>query len=372
MNAHTSIPEIKKLIDKFYESFMIQNNIGSIHNSESIFSATRGPLYNYRAIIDQALANEEKYKNSHYVFYHTQNYKLKVVQDLMQALCTLNNTCSQAPDFIYLRNFTKDFFNINNLNQWLDKKIAEHATNRVANPNLQFKNDPSTEPYALFTNLALFGNIGCSDSNSFKEFIRDPNIQRLQIGKLLNRILTPYTKNVPHKAHLISVLNLLAEDTITDALIPNSDEATALKYTIYTQENQLLQIFIPRNLIDLTAFLTKENEAYWPIKIEDISGWDKILERYSNISPVLDIYRNNPQKFNIKFDDPSNTDGPGPNIILDRLAASVILKGELFSDPKSGLKIFRYSTIDPQRETEYQKRLNIIANHIHNLLTMGT
>lgn len=391
--AHLSIQKIREMMNNFYPHYLsskvASGEIESLspYNSQTIFSSpfsiadpfspNFGPLYKYRNIINTCLTREIQYKDTHYVFYHAQDYRLRIIQDLNMALCVQQNKCPQGLDFVFLRTFDKNFYNLGDINTWMNNKFQEYQNHKLIDHNLVFNNDPGVKPYVLATNLALFGNIGRRDSNTFKFFIKSQTGDPLPFGLIANFALSPYIKNTVQKAHLVTVLSLLGQDSAADSQVRVSNPAEFKntinkEATIYTQEGQLIQVFIPKNIVDETVFLTKEHGNFWPYKVGDIASWSNTLNRYTKISPMLETYVNKPDKLTEIFLDPSgNKNGPAgitpgfQNIFIDRLEGRILLRGEIFNEPtKNNVIMYRYTTLDAKRESEYQKRINIIAKYI--------
>lgn len=268
--------KVKKLIEKTEEKF-------NANKSKSIFSSKRGPLNRYKDIIDLALQREEQFKDTDYVFYYVQDYRLKIIQDLNLEICKLKAKCAADANFVFLRPFGKNYFNL---------------------PNIS---DPKAKDFIISTNLNLFG-YSDMNLNMFKLFINPEVDKTFNFGKLANELLTPYIKNTPQKAHIVTVLSLLAQDTATDSRIDLGDPKDFMKsinvdQTIFTPEGLLIQIFIPKDKVSNLVTMTAEK-------------------------------------------------------------GNILLRGEYFADPTSGIRIFSYSALDSSRAKAYQKRINIIAKYI--------
>ena len=126
-------------------------------------------MINHKALFDKIIAKEQQYKDTHFVFYHAQNFSLRIPQDLNKALCKLRKTCPNMSEFTLLRAFDSSYFNLPDINTWMDSK--EHF---LKDPNTaqNFNYLPEIQPYLLATNLALFGNIGRLNSNTIYFFIK--------------------------------------------------------------------------------------------------------------------------------------------------------------------------------------------------------
>ncbi len=320
--AYLSIPELQTTVVKW-----LGNGPLSPHDKKSEFyekyKGLKGSLKKYDKIIKSALTREEKYKNTHYVFYHSFNYRWRIIGDLQKALYELLTHKSVRGDFIFLRPCTFSFFNVPPVNQWLAEKLNQYGADYD-----NYK--PGVQDLLLSTNLSLFGEIGRPRSFTFKFFVESNNGNPPVMGKILNQIISPFTSDPLQKAHYIAILVELL-DTIT------------------TQEGNLIQIFIPKKLADQCVYASKERGKVWDEVIER-SCFNASKKRHTAFAPLLERYRKQPKTI-ARY--------------IDKLEARILLRGQLFLNPQSSVKMFRYSTLDKKRHDLYKKRIKIIAKHIY-------
>lgn len=295
------------------------------------YNPIRGSIYTYYDIVQECLRNEANLLKSHYVFYTAHDYRLRVAFDLNTALYEREfNT--KVSDYLFLRSYKVDRYeNLPPLNQWMDGIIEKYG--EISDYG------PETAGFLLSTNLSLFGEIGRPNSNTWKYFIKSQSANAPPMGLIFDETLKSFIEDPAQRMHIVYVLTKLAE-------------------TIETPEGNLLQIFIPTEKVNESAYLSKPRAKVWDEKLFDITqDWDEKKERYTKISTILDLYRNKPAAFGSK---------------LDQLEARVMPRKEYFAFPRSGVKIFRFTTLDSEREKIYLKRLGIIADFIYDQYQKNT
>ena len=325
--AHMSLPAIKNLIEKTYS------------------------IKAYAPIIAAALAKEETYKDDFYVFYHGMDNVWRVPQDLYTQLYAHFYPAILDPsikDFIFLR-FGSHYPTI---------KPQDFLLTELKRSGLI--NDHGTMGELLLAvNLALFGNVGTPSECSWEYFIKSrghTNPDRKIYELIMDRF------SLTHKY---------------------IDELMSLVELYRTKEETLLQVFVPKNLIDVIGYLAwiRGNPAS-----EEIMEWvlasvrskrfpktqqslDALTRMFKNeqeknplfndligqvkagafaLSSFLHTYRNNPEQIkNI-------------NMFMARL----IFTSEVLLNPKSGIKFFRFSTATSEQLKTYHDRLTHIIQKI--------
>ena len=71
---------------------------------------------------------------------------------------------------------------------------------------------------------------------------------------------------------------------------------------------------------------------------------------HTAISPILDLYQTAPEKI--------------PAHILDSFQARIVLSQDVMLNPNSGVKIFRYDTINASRKRVYKKNLRELVREM--------
>lgn len=320
--AYLSLPELQNTVVKWLGNGDLSEKDKKSELYEK-YKGFRGTLKKHEKLIKRALAREEKFKNTHYVFYHGFDYRWRVIGDLQKALYKLLVHAPVRKDFIFLRPCTFSFFNIPPVNVWLKEKIKQYG---VGYDNYK----PDVQDFLLSTNLSLFGGIGRPRSFSFKFFLESVKGNPPVMGKILHQIISPFTKNALQKAHYIAILVELLD-------------------TIKTNEGNLIQIFIPKKLVDRCVYASKERGKVWDEVIEQ-SCFNASKKRHTAFAPLLERYRNKPKTLTRH---------------IDKLEARILLRGQLFLNPQSPIKMFRYTTLDSKRRKIYKKRIKLIAKHIY-------
>ncbi len=319
--GYLNVPDLKKVVKKW---------LGDDHPSSKDkksplykdYKDLRGSLQKYSKIIKQARAREEQFKNTHYVFYHTFDYRWRIIGDLQKAFYELLTNAPVRDDFIFLRAYLPSFFNLPHINDWLDEKIACYGADFD-----NYKSD--VKDFLLAVNLSLFGRISRPRSFSFGWFVVSQTAKPPVMGKILNQMLVPFIKTAVQRAYYIALL-------------------VDLLNTIETKEGNLIQIFIPKNLVNRSVYLCKEKGKVWDAII-DPAIFDSARGRHSAIAPILDLYSNSSSKI---------------VPVMDQLEARILLRAKLFLNPQGPVKMFRYTTLDENRNLLYQKRLSTIAGYI--------
>ena len=167
------------------------------------------------------------------------------------------------------------------------------------------------------------------NSNTFKFFLKSQSANPPPVGRIFNELLSYFITDTQQKAHLIAMLRLLTQN-------------------VATEEGNLLQIFVPRSIVDKVAYVSHARAKVWETPIVP-SIYDSVKKRHTAIAPILDLYRTQPNSL---------------VSILDSMEARILPRKEYFANPSSGIKILRYSMLDPIKEAAYKKRLEIIARFI--------
>lgn len=125
----------------------------------------------------------------------------------------------------------------------------------------------------------------------------------------------------------------------------------------------LLQIFIPRNKVNsyiypsvayarpLHTDYAKIRTALSPVEVPNSPHSTTTYDlRTINMKKYLDLYRNHLQAIN-----PED---------LDRIQGRINITHDFLLEPKSGVKIFRYTTVHPDKLLEYQQKLRVIIKEV--------
>jgi hypothetical protein len=297
------------------------------------------------------IAKEGEYKNDYYVFYHTTANPWRLAQDLHKLLYARFSADSGIKrEFKFLR-FS-----------------GEHAVNTTPQEfllnELKTKGlvDDNTETKFLMisVNLALFGNVGFPGECSWEYFIKPQE----------------------HAKPIRGVYqDMMGNFGLTDQYI---DEIMSLADIYDTQEDTIIQIFVPKNKVDEIGYLAwvkgipahsetidwilknakgksftkhvkptmekltedfsqaKEDNPLYDHMIQSIQAGDFSLEAF------LKVYRNQPWKLKN----------------INDVSARLLFTPDVLLNPDSGVKYYRYSTATRNQLKEYHKKLDEVVNKL--------
>ena len=307
----------------------------------------------YLNIISSCIAKEAEFKRSHYVFYHALANVWRVPQDLYRKLYErLNPLQEKTKDFEFLRFTSGD----------LEVSAKTFVVDQLVNYGLINDNLGETSAVVLSCNLAIFGNVGFAGESTWEYF------------------MTPKSHFTPGPESFKEILdNFDATHEYMDQLIQLSD-------ILYRQEQTLLQICIPKTIVDYVAYIAflqgipadkqtmdwileniprKQQKYYTPYQksLEKIHTvfeteqdkfplFKELQERAKegefSMSALLEIYRNTPRKIdNINY-----------------LQARLVFTKDILRTPGIGIKYFRYDTIPREKLQEYNQKLDEIVDQI--------
>ena len=114
-----------------------------------------------------------------------------------------------------------------------DLKVSaqKFVVDQLVNYGLINDNYPDTSAILLSTNLALFGNVGFEGEATWEYFIK------------------PKSHATPGPESFIEILDIF------DATHEYIDQLNQLSDILYTKEQTLMQIFIPKEIVDYVAYI---------------------------------------------------------------------------------------------------------------------
>jgi len=339
--AHLSLPSILKLIENNYPN-----------------------LDPYLNIIASVIVKEQEFKNTHYAFYHGHDNTWRVPQDLYRKLYERLDPLSQK-----IENF--EFIRWN-LPKKIEKSTQEFVVEQLKRYGLIDDTKEEDKLFLLSVNLALFGNVGFHTESTWEYF------------------MNPESHVTPAPFHFEGLLDTFG---ISHKYI---DKLMNIAYLLQTKEQTLLQILIPKEIVDYVSYLSfasgmpaDKNTMGWildnvkrrkkyhkPHKYmdafreiteifreeqEENALFKELLERAEegdfSINELLKIYRNNPQKIdNINY-----------------LEARLVFTKNILTTPGIGIKFIRYDTIQWKRMKEYNQKLDeIVDQMVQELLSKAT
>ncbi|HEV2601735.1 MAG TPA: ankyrin repeat domain-containing protein [Candidatus Babeliales bacterium] len=276
-------------------------------------------------IIRQMLENEERYQDTHFVFYHAQNQENRIVVELLRSLYAWEFKKQLRSDFEFLRLWSEGS-DYKDVNSYLDS---------FGVPISGF-NDHRSEVRAvlLAVNPALFGNFELGGECTFKYFLDNYSITDV-VRTTLENICKKYDLN---------------ESFIQDLLGINENYKS--------KTGDIVQIFIPKDLVDDYAYLCRAgghpqgtellDKNSKPIKKDNkgSSLYDDTRMRYTKCHTILAMLQNDKDAIR-----------DAKNIQL-RLFFSK--KGPLLN-PDLGAKIFRFTTLSSEQLRNYKALVKNLA-----------
>ncbi len=320
-------------------------------------------LASYQNIIKQALKKEYELENNYFVFYTAVPY-MRLFQDLTRLLYERKNGAKGA-----LKEGAFQFIRYTYNNPVFDKykTVNDFIIHELSSHGMINDNDTAIKTILVATNLALFGNMGLPVESTYTYFTHPQHWARAK------------------KEWLIACLQSFGYSTkYADKLLDLSDFTK-------TDSGDLFQIFIPKYLVDQIGYLSWRQGIPFDINFIRIlfNNPDIILDKRGKIlsadinaalaafkkgwqeknptvatlvndlihntrrgkyklSPLLEQYKNSPQTLSY----------------LDLYQARILITNNYLLNPESGIKIYRYSTLDPKREVIYKTRLLQIINEM--------
>ncbi len=275
----------------------------------------------YQSLIEQALEQELLHDGTHHVFYHAQKCDYRIIQDFTHAFYAFLNPEITLKNFYFLR-FWHDFPSTIDANDFINS--YEMGTPKEWNDNKSY-----LSKRMLSVNFSLFGstkNYGVFGECTFKYFFNNKSIKPPMVSELLREIFDCFgldTKYIP--------------------------ELLELNESIKTVEGTLIQIFVPINYVDRIAFAAQRLGTPYRNNWLMPDLFDHAQQRYPFLTPILDVYCQKPHLF---------------GLTLDRLQGRLLFSKDVLLNPLSGVKIFRYTTIEPKALKKYESKLKKLTDRI--------
>jgi hypothetical protein len=316
----------------------------------------------YLDLISDCLVKEQELKDTHYVFYHTTDNVWRVAQDLYtQLYAHFKNPSGQKID----ENFT--FLRFENQS---GPQAKEFLLNELRENGLVDDNGKA-RVILLSVNLALFGNIESPSECTWEYFLRERKHQEPDLTtyiKIMDAfgLTHKYVEDLAHLAPLFetkekTLLQIFVPKNIVDEIgylawatgIPAHAETinwvrTNLHNKTYkfkndpeTGEPKAAALWA---MSDLAETFKKEQEKNPMFKdlIESVKAGEFSLDKY------LKIYRNNPWEL------------PGLNYAQARL----IFSSNALLNPASGIQFYRHSSATKEQLKNYSEKLNDLVDKI--------
>jgi len=310
----------------------------------------------YMSLVSRIMANEGRLRNTHWAFYHTTSNVWRVVQDLYTELYYHFNP--KAPGSVQEFQFLR--FNDEEGGHAKEFLMKELSENGLVDDN----GDASA--FLLSVNLSPFGNTGFPSECSWRYFIKEKQ-HKVPDRSFYEDILKKFELGTEYVDELMSLVDLLSD----------------------TKEQTMLQIFVPKDIVDDVAYLAwatgipayKEaidwvrtnvkNKVYRGKEKRPAALWalDDLQERFKNEQEKNPMFREMMQRiqegdYSVNSFLKIYTNKPWELPNLNYAQARLVFSKEYLLDPASGIKMYRHTTIRRRKLTEYQRRLDEIIKKI--------
>jgi hypothetical protein len=311
----------------------------------------------YLDIIAAIVAKEGEYKHTHYVFYHGQANEWRVPQDLYRKLYLRLNQdpAKHVPDNFHFLRFTQTSPAPQTPAAFILKESMDHG--------LIDDTDPRAKAALISANLALFGNVGYTAECSWQYFLTPSNYTS-PTNKVFENILQGFKVNTNYAQEISNLAKNLTNgsQTILQIFIPRAivdqvaypsfirgmpaDSAT-IDWVFRTLPTQQREKKTLRDVVQQLETIKKQFS-----KDKKNTNFQAMLRKAElgnfSVQKLLAIYRNTPHKLQH----------------INYLQARLLLTSSHFADPSSGIYMFRYSTLPPAKLQEYESKLDSIVTRI--------
>jgi len=305
-------------------------------------------------IIFDCLVKEQDLKNTHYVFYHTTVNEYRLAQDVYNRLYARKYPNKKIEDFLFLR-FTN--FEQQSPKSFLLNELKEYG---IVN---NYRGDLGA--LLLSANLSLFGNLDWLSSSTWDYFLKNDNKHRAPMREDYEKMMTEF--GLTHKY---------------------IDELLALTKIYDSNQNTLLQIFIPQDKVDDIGYLASslgmpkhEKSLAWVEKhIKKTEGMDigKGADREKALLKLAEQFEKNQEHpvfkdlikgvergdFSLKAFLKVYRNTPWAIEGMDHVQARLLFTPNGLLNPASDIQFYRYSTASKEQLQEYNRRLDSIMNKI--------
>jgi hypothetical protein len=299
-------------------------------------------LASHKKLIDSIIECEQQHTDDYYVFYHAQRQEWRVYEDFLKQVYEYMQVNCSLHDFHFLR-------------FWANMPATVDANTFIdENEKKAYWNDLDDGMYNLLlsANLALFGN--CTEVSgcccTFDYFMRSYSMTAIDINAKFGEVFDFFGFD---KKYI--------------------DQLVLLKDLIKTNEGTLFQVFIPKNLVDRCAYLAYALGHPYD-KVIPGADFNEALKRYKTISKPLDVYRKISapiklvpvKKYKKKKTKKIVTKSDASNnaYIIDKMQARIIFSQDMMLNPDSGIKIYRYTTVEDSYMAVYEKQLKELTRRI--------
>lgn len=360
----------KRLVDQIYSSAPAEKTQTEAYLSIPMLKAAVRDRYpflkepKWQSFINKMIERERMYNATHYVFYHGFNKSWLVPGDLYLALYKrLRPLSANIKDFRFLRFEPAAWQAINTF--MIQEMNAE---------GLIHDHKPNARASLLAVNLSLFGNTNNDGESTFHYFLRPTS--HVTVGDWAWKMILDQF-HAPEDPAIISKLNAL-DSTFLSPEITKGEKPS---------EQAILQIFIPKALVDKVAYLSyiEAIPRYQPLItwIENLAKDHPLKSiRYNSSKEITEAIRtlfkehpNHPMKEQIlkeiegekfRLSDLLEEYKKNPELIpdLNALQARILFTNDVLLHPSNDVLFFDYDFIPTEQKEAYKDALESIADEI--------
>jgi hypothetical protein len=312
-------------------------------------------IVRHMGVISRVLAKEAELRKTHRVFYHGIINEWTVWQDTLTKLSNhFNASAKKSGEFIFLR--TKG--------GGVDEPTKEFLISQLQANGLVDDNN-ETRGLLLSTNFSPFGNTGFEGESTWRFFIH-AHSHTEPSKEMYEKIMDEFGLSYTYIKELMDLVPMLR-----------------------SKHEALLQIFIPKTIVDDTAYLA------WVTGVpahDEIISWVRTNVKNKKYTSgggktgemrALESLKKNfkkEQEKNKTFRDLLETIEKGDYSVngylniycnkpwelpdLNYSQARLILTNDMLLNPQSGIEMFRYNEIDHKLQEQYEERLDQIIKKI--------
>ena len=337
--AHMSIPKI-------------QNKIRKI-----------GDLAKNKDIIDQCLKKEQELKKTHYVFY-TAIPHLRLFQDITRKLYKYvvgKNGALRNKAFQFIR------YTYNDPVYSEQKNVTDLLINEITKNGIIDDNVTRLKTILVSTNIAFFGNVGFTGESTYYYF-NNPQPWARAKREWLNACLTSFGFSKKYAEELLQLQALTKRDTgdLFQIFVPK-DKINVIGYLSWRQGIPFDVPYISKIFERPTLKFSREDKIFAEEinqRVADVK--QKWQARDPEIVTLVNALLKNVKagKYGLNKFLTQYRKNPKSLPFLNYYQARLLVTNDMLLSPESGLLIYRYSKLDPDKEQEYKDKLDEIINRM--------
>ena len=272
------------------------------------------------AYLPVVLQNEIRFGATHVPFYHGQKIVHRVYQDILTGVYKAFGN-SMPEDFVFLR-FWHDRVPQKTAQEFIDAHQEKAAWGN------RFDNDAIIARSVLSTTYSLFGNWSQISSweCAFDYYTSNKNVASYTLEALLEHLFVYYKFDTKYMKELVQAGALLKDD-----------------------RGSMCQILIPKSCVERCVYISHPLGVPYSEPIKGIEGFDAYKKRYTGISSFLKYCCSNPEDIH--------------NTIEGKAQARIVFVPEML-DPKSGVKVLRYTQLTPEDLKPYHDAITRICQQM--------